>query len=417
MKLFTRYQRINLLFMVLFFLLSSLAYYFLMNYLLLQELDLNLSKVESRLRSYVQQNKALPMEQFLDDLRISYVHTDHPGVDRSFELIAPTGRPGMNPHSLRVLNFFLELDHKWYQVIIARNLEGTNSFAKLVLKASMVTILVVILASLLVNRLLLKRLWKPFYASITALHNFQLGKNLRLRLPRANIDEFDFLNANLEQMTGRAERDYSILKEFTENASHEMQTPLAIIRSKLDLAIQDARLSEGQSANLRCAYAAIRKLSGLNRSLLLIARIENNQYAELVSVDLKARLEDKILQFRELWGNKIGITHRLDNACLYVNSDLVDILLNNLFSNACKHNTRNGTIDIQLRSGSLTVCNTGQASPLDAARLFTRFYKESGGDENNGLGLSIVKQICEVSGITASYSFSDGRHRFALEWR
>ena len=416
MKLFTRYHRVNTLIMVLFFLLSSLAYYFMMNLLILQELDLNLTKIEKRIRSYVELHKAFPIEQSLDDLRISHVQTDHPSQTRRFRLIDPSHQPGKNPHSLRELIFFLQLDDQWYEVTVARNLEGTNSFAKLVIKASIITLLVVVIASASVNRFLFRKLWQPFYSSISALNNFQLGKRNPILLPKTKIDEFNFMNANLEKMTGRIEKEYIVLKEFTENASHEMQTPLAIIRSKLDLAIQDQNLSEKQSITLKSAYAAIKKLTSLNRSLLLIAKIENNQFAEVNTIKLKAKLEDKILQFQELWEGKICITHRLGDAMIDANSDLIDLLLNNLFSNCSKHNIPNGNIFIELNGNSLAISNTGKPAPLDPARLFTRFYKQPGDVDNNGLGLSIVKQICEASGIVPTYSFHENRHTFILKW-
>src|SRR5450631_1952178 len=221
MKLFSRYHRVNLLIMVVFFLLSSLAYYFLMNFLILQELDQDLSKIEKHIRAYVEEHNAFPAEQSLDDLRISHVQNDLAVKARNFQLIEPPHQPGKKGHSLRELNFFLEQDHRWYEVTVARNLEGTNSFAKLVIKDTIVTLLVVIIASILVNRFLFRKIWQPFYASITALHNFQLGKKSRIVLPKTNIDEFNFMNASLEKMTARAEKEYIILKEFTENASHE----------------------------------------------------------------------------------------------------------------------------------------------------------------------------------------------------
>jgi len=416
MKLFSRYHRVNLLIMLVFFLLFSLTYFFLVNFLIRRELDVNLTKIERRIRSYVEQHHAFPTEQSVDDLRIGYVQTGQASGPRYFRLIAPSDQPGKNSHSLRELTFSLQMDHQWYKVTVARNLEGTNSFSRLVIKATVIMLLIVIIVAILVNRFLFRKLWEPFYASITALHHFQLGKKNAIRLPKTNIDEFDFMNTSLERMTEKAEKEYIVLKEFTENASHEMQTPLAIIRSKLDLAIQDQGLSEKQSSTLKSAYSAIKKLSSLNRSLLLIAKIENNQFAEINVINLKVKLEDKILQFQELWEGKICITHRLGDALIEANSDLIDLLLNNLFSNSSKHNTPGGSVFIELNEHSLAISNTGKPSPLDPARLFTRFYKQPGDGDNNGLGLSIVKQICDVSGIVASYAFNNNIHTFTLQW-
>ena len=402
--------------MVTFFLLSSLVYYFLMNYLILRELDLNLSKIQKRIVGYVNENKAFPLGQSLDDLHITYKLNNQTKITPTFRLIDPSGKPGANPHSVRELNFNIELAHRWYSVIISKNLEGTNSFAKLVIKAAVITILIVIIAFLLVNRMAFRKLWRPFYSSIAAIESYQLGKKGQIQFPNTNIDEFNFMNTTLKKMSERIEKEYAILKEFIQNASHEMQTPLAIIRSKLDLTIQDQDLSEKQSSNLKSAYTAIKKLSNLNRSLLLLAKIDNNQFSESAHLNLKKKLEDKIVQFQELWNHKICINHKLEDSTIYANSYLIDLLLNNLISNAIKHNVQNGNQLIELKSKSLVITNTGLPYALNEARLFKRFYKESTDSEHNGLGLSIVKQICELSNISISYNFNKNLHTFSLEW-
>jgi signal transduction histidine kinase len=417
MKLSSQYNRIALLIMVTFLLLSSLVYYFLMNYLILRELDLNLTKIQKRVISYVAENRSFPVVQPLDDLRISYTPAAGPGIAPKFRLIDPSGRPGANPHSVRELSFNLSLDHKWYSVVITRNLEGTDSFAKLVVKSAVIIILIVIVAFLLVNRIALRKLWQPFYASIAKIESFQLGKEGKIQFPKARIDEFNFLNSHLEKMAARVQNEYIILREFTQNASHEMQTPLAIIRSKLDLTIQDQDLSEEQSANLKSAYAAIKKLSNLNRSLLLLAKIENNQFSENTPLNLKNKLEEKIAQFQELWKHKTNISYEIEEATIYANSYLLELLLNNLLSNAIKHNVQHGRIFIELKCRSLIITNTGSPFPLDQTRLFKRFYKESPDSDHNGLGLSIVKQICDLSDISIFYAFDKGMHSFILEWR
>jgi signal transduction histidine kinase len=195
-----------------------------------------------------------------------------------------------------------------------------------------------------------------------------------------------------------------------------MQTPLAIIRSKLDLAIQDQHLSEVQSATLQSAYASVKKLASLNRSLLLIAKISNDQYSGGVVLNIKYKLYDKIIQFKELWKDKLHVTYDLGDTEIYANPDLIDILLNNLFSNASKHNVPNGKVMLRLTDASLEIRNTGRPVPLDETRMFQRFYKGSLQDDNNGLGLSIVKQICDLTGIVPSYSFGGNIHVFTLQW-
>jgi signal transduction histidine kinase len=239
-----------------------------------------------------------------------------------------------------------------------------------------------------------------------------------LQLQVTNIDEFALMNKTLQQAITKAEEDYVLLKQFTENASHELQTPLAVIRSKLDLLIQDEYLTAGQSDAVQSAYDALQKLSRMNQSLLLLTKIENRQFSETEVIDMKALTETKLNQFKELWQNKnITVKHLLQRSSITFNPTLADILLNNLCSNATKHNIAGGSIDIELNAGSLTFRNTGPSVALCKNRVFTRFYKSGYAQDSYGLGLSIIKQICEVSSCNIAYSFEGSNtHVFSVNW-
>lgn len=413
MKLFTQYNRITLWVLAGFFLISSIVYYFLMRDLLFQELDKSMVKIEKRIEDYVQENHSFPDVESLDDLHVTYVETAQ-GGSPVFRLITPTR--GKNSDHIRELDFYLDKGGRWYKVTVSRKLEGIKATAQMVVKMAVITLLLVIVAFLIVNRLVFRRLWRPFYESIAAIGRFQLGKHTLTDLPSTRIEEFNFMNDQFKGMAAKINREYIVLKEFTENASHEMQTPLAVIRSKLDLAIQDQHLSQEQSDTLRSAYASLKKLASLNRALLLIAKISNNQYSENAVLDIKEKLQDKILQFQELWEGKLTISSDLGEAEISANPDLVDIMLNNLFSNAGRHNVSAGKVMVRLDGMSLEIKNTGRPAPLDETRMFQRFYKGSVQEESNGLGLSIVKEICDLSGITLSYAYSAGLHGFTLQW-
>lgn len=225
------------------------------------------------------------------------------------------------------------------------------------------------------------------------------------------------MNKSLLEATEKAEQDYLLLKEFTENASHEIQTPLSIIRSKLDMMIQESDLSRSQSELAKSAYSAVKKLSRLNQSLLLLAKIENGQFDNSHQIDLREKVEEKIAQFNELWGSRdISSTYQLQDSQLVISPELLDVLLNNLFSNATNHNIPSGAISIMLEQQLLIISNTSSTGPLDEKRLFRRFYKESLNSNHNGLGLSIVKQISKVSSIHTDYTYADGFHSFMLSW-
>jgi signal transduction histidine kinase len=371
-------------------------------------------KIEEReIETYVNEHGVLPEPIPVKDQKISYALYDGNFKKRRFTTEHLEGEKD----SFRVLQFGIVAKGTSYIATVAKSLEGTDDLTLSILLISLATIFVILVTSLVINRVLLKRLWQPFYSSLDILKNFRVDKKQPVNFPTTQIDEFRFMDETIQRTANQAQQEYSLLKEFTENASHEMQTPLAIIRSKLDLLIQDENLSEAQSKTMQSAYSAIEKLSRLNQSLLLLAKIENNQYAETSSINLKDKITEKLAAFHELWQNQdISVTSSLEDVKVKLNTELADILLNNLFSNATRHNYSNGFIRIDLKENELDISNSSREKELNSKQMFLRFFSQDKKSRYNGLGLSIIKQICDVSGFSVRYSFTEGQHRFIVSW-
>jgi len=416
MKLFTKYNRINLLATIIIFLFSSVAFYIAIRFILLNQVDGDLKIEQREIEAYAKEHNMLPESISVKDQKISYTLSGELLKKRKFQTIARFNKDDKEKDSYRVIQFGVTADGRIYTATVAKSLEGTDDLTHSILLISSATILVILIASLIINRILLKQLWKPFYGALSILKTFKIDKSQPLNFPSTKIDEFAFMNQALEKTTSQAKRDYLLLKEFTENASHEMQTPLAIIRSKLDLFIQHENLSEDQSKTMQSAYMAVEKLSRLNQSLLLLAKIENNQFAETSPVNFKQKLEEKTEDFHELWQSQnISVDTSLTDVLVNMNNELADILLNNLLSNATRHNFSGGFIRIELTSRQLKITNNSVQSQLDPERLFSRFYKQNENGKN-GLGLSIIKQICDISGFKIAYFFNNESHSFILAW-
>jgi len=417
MKLLTRYSLINLLVMVVIFWVSGVILYLFTKAILIREMDADLNGIEENVKIYVNRFNALPQSYPLDEERIKFVEKGQQKTERRFELVQLYSNREKKMHNFRKLDFPLWFNNQWYNVTLAKPLEGMRHLSSALVTISVITILIIILISVVLNGIVLRRLWKPFYESMNIMRNFKLGMVKAPVFPKTKVEEFSFMNESLLLATEKAEQDYLLLKEFTENASHEIQTPLSIIRSKLDMMMQEKELSRRQSELAKSAYSAVKKLSRLNQSLLLLAKIENQQFNNTHKIDLKEKVQDKIVQFQELWeGHKISVTSMLQKSVIIISPELLDILLNNLFSNASNHNIASGHVYIKLEQKQLIISNTGSSSPLDEKRLFRRFYKESANSNHNGLGLSIVKQISRVSAINTIYQFEDNRHSFILNW-
>jgi signal transduction histidine kinase len=417
LKLFTKYNRINLLATIAIFLLASSAFYYLIRYVFIDQIDDYLKVEQREIQIYAEKYDRLPDPVPDRDQQIIYTVITDPFTKRYLKTLPMYNSLENKKEVYRQLIFCVRANGNWYKVIIAKSLEDTADLIRSILLITFSTILLILVASLIINRIVLKKLWKPFYDSLAAIKNFKIGRKQLVKFSPTRIDEFAFMNQTLEGTTRQAQHDYLLLKEFTENASHEMQTPLAIIRSKLDLLIQNENLSEHQSKTVQSAYNAIQKLSRLNHSLLLLAKIENRQFEETSRINLRQKIEEKLESFHELWQNEqISIFTALDDVSINMNNELTDILLNNLLSNATKHNYIGGNIRIELHGNHLQITNSSLQDRLDENRLYSRFYKRVESNENNGLGLSIIKQICDVSGFKVLYSYNDRHHSFTIEW-
>jgi signal transduction histidine kinase len=163
-------------------------------------------------------------------------------------------------------------------------------------------------------------------------------------------------------------------------------------------------------------YDAISRLRQLNQSLLLLMKIENNQFTFTEPVDMALLIQQKLIQLEDpLRDRRLTLKTDIHSLLLPISGYLADILLNNLLVNAIRHNQEDGSIEIQLRDRSLRVSNTGPALGFDPVTIFNRFTKgmHSGG---TGLGLAIVKQICDNYQFPLSYRYINNMHVIGVQF-
>ena len=301
-----------------------------------------------------------------------------------------------------------------YKVVITVSKESTQFLVQLILIITILLTIVLIVVLSIANRLLLNDLWQPFYRLLNQLKTFDISADSEMAVDQSKVDEFLELNNAMASMTSKAKSDYLHLKSFTENASHEMMTPIAVVNSKLDTLIQDETLNADQLTQITSIYTSMGKLSRLNQSLLLLVRIDNNLIKDDSLIDLKVSIDDKLQQFQELMQSKsIVASYRPSDKNIYASKYLIDILLNNLFSNAIRHNYNNGEIEIVLTDTQLIIKNTGQQLPLPEANIFERFQKGKH-SEGTGLGLTLVKNICTHYRYKIKYVYADHWHIFTI---
>ena len=305
-------------------------------------------------------------------------------------------------------------------VTIRKSLVEAEDLLAVVL-AVMLSVLALLLAGVvLLNRWLSGRLWAPFRHTLAALRGYDLQQHQPLRLPTPVIPEFAELNHALEHLSQRLVADYESLREFTANAAHETQTPLAIMQAQLEQLLQVPALAEDPAAAPLVAdlYGATLRLSRLHQALGLLSKIENRQFNAALPVRLDQLLREKVAQFEPLFEAR-ELRYGLDVASapvvVHMHPGLADSLLHNLLQNAVKHNVPGGSITISLTARELKISNTGPAVSGDPARFFERFRKHSAASDSPGLGLSIVQHICAYYGLGVGYLLAEAGTRHTLQ--
>jgi signal transduction histidine kinase len=268
-----------------------------------------------------------------------------------------------------------------------------------------------------ITRYFAARIWKPFHETLSRLNTFEAEKSESIPFAESNIIEFNELNKAIHELSGRVHQSFVSQKQFLENASHEIQTPLAIIQSQSELLITDSALTEIQSEKITRILDSTQRITKLNKALQLISKIENAQFIDVEQCNLKNIVEKILTYFEGQQENlNISIGLNLKEVSIAANSTLVEVLIINLIKNAFLHNVANGKIDLSLQASKLVITNSSSQTQLPKDRIFQRFFKQGQHKESWGLGLSISKRICDLNSWTLSYTASDTEHTFSVDF-
>lgn len=268
---------------------------------------------------------------------------------------------------------------------------------------------------LFLNRSLSKKLWRPFYNTLNQLKAYELDKSGSVSEEKCNIVEFDDLNKTVSNLTRRNREVFLQQKEFIENASHELQTPIAIFQTKLDDLMQSPRLSKRDAETIIELEATAQRMARLNKNLLLFSKIDNDQYVEIEHIELASVLQSHLASLKPLAElENISINANLQPVSLSANRTLVEILLTNLLHNAIRYSPKDSAIHVTLANRLLSITNAGQPMRMDVEKMMQRFSKESADPNSTGLGLAIVKNICDKYYYGLQYKYERGAHTFSV---
>jgi len=316
----------------------------------------------------------------------------------------------------RYLQYFTNKDGRIYRVRIYKSTTPTDKLVERV--TLMITLMVILFLAgiFILNRFIFANLWRDFFEAIEKLKAFETSKEPVI-LGEQDIEEFDELKQVLEVMTRRLANDYRELKEYTDHTTHELQTPLAVIKSKTELLIQSENLGAEEMKLLQAINTSVHQLSRLNSTLTLITRIENRQFTEKEEIAL-GPLIDRHLELLEehidLRKIRVQKEYRDEGKLLYMDQGLADLLVANLLKNAIVHNEEGGTISIHTDPGELVIRNDGPPLGFSEEELFTRFVRGKKRSGNFGLGLSLVKKVCDYYKFSISYLPEKEKHIFII---
>ena len=315
---------------------------------------------------------------------------------------------------VRLFKTAFENKGHYYELKIINSLVEEGDFMEEFFLEALGLYLLLIAIIISINNVVLQRLWKPFYSFLNQLKNYRIGKDF----PgvKTKTQEFTDLQKAVNILLQHNIETYEQQKQFIGNASHELQTPLAIAMNKLELLTEQGNLQPGQAENIAETMNIIERLVRLNKSLLLLTKIENKQFLDNVMVSINEVIKQNINSLEDIaeYKNiKISVAETTE-LMIEMDLSLANVVVSNLLRNAIFHNKENGNVNIEISETGIQISNSGINTPINEQKLFSRFHKNENNTKGTGLGLAIVKAVCDLYAFSIFYHFKNGVHFFVL---
>ena len=400
-------------------LIGSVGFYTLIHWKIRHEVDeILVSQVEQTGRR-LQHQSLSQVADWDDNPRVERVQT--PIKPEFRDVILADSLNNNAPIPVRQLRATVSANGQTYLVTVLQPYYEFNELAREISAGIIIGFLVLMALSVAVGLGLARRLWRPFYATIDQLSGVRLDTGTEPVFPESQIREFGLLSRSLGELTQKLRRQFSLQKQFTENASHELQTPLAVASAELDMLLQSDHLTETDHLHLQQATDALGRLSQLNRSLLLLTQVENNQFANDEVLDLSTMVAHYVVDYEPFFEHKHMVVKQAisPDVSLRMNRQLAEVLVTNLLKNVVRHGQTGGFVSITLITNRLMIHNTGEPLPFSDSQLFNRFVKDPARPDSIGLGLALVKQIADRYGLRLHYEYNTAQrnHLFRLDWQ
>lgn len=412
MKLLQKLNRNYFLSSVIVLVFGLLAFYITINAIASSDASEGLSASAERIIRQIEQQK--PVSNLYPIIEVEQAEKLNKTIVKDTVIYDPeVGEKEL----FKELNTWKNIHGKIYHITVrALTVEKTDIVMSIFL-ATAVLLLLLIGTLYFVNKKTASTIWKPFYQNLEKLKSFSLQSREKFSLNETPITEFNELNQSINKLTTKVKSDYKSLKEFTENASHELQTPLAVIQAKAENLLNHSHLKMEDMAVIQSILENISRLEKLNSTLLLLTKIENEQFSNRETIYFSKLISENLDNMKELFemrGIKTEYTVKKDFV-FKMSAPLAQTMIINLLKNALVHTSKKGMLRIEITESHFTFSNTGKQIIKNSSKIFERFYKENSDEKSTGLGLSLVSKICEVSQLKINYSFSENNHIFTIE--
>jgi signal transduction histidine kinase len=335
--------------------------------------------------------------------------------ERNFQTVLIYDSAEQETKPFRELSSAVSVKNKPYLLTVRMSLVGNEDLLETIGLAQVALVILLVSGLFFLNRSLSKRLWRPFYKTLDQLKAYQLDKAEPVTIEKSNIAEFDDLNETVRHLSERNRKIYLQQKEFIENASHELQTPIAIFQSKLDQLMQEPSLNQASAILINELESTAQRMSRINKNLLLLSKIDNEQYLTTDNIEIAELVKHQISELTQLTESaNIKLNSDEQPSVVVANKTLIEILIFNLLLNALRFSPKNEDIQVMLKDDKLSIVNKGEPLKMDFEKLTERFMKASDHPTSTGLGLSIVKKICDVYGYRLVYHYVNHAHHFMV---
>lgn len=316
-----------------------------------------------------------------------------------------------------LISIFSDAEGNFYELTVATPTFEKDDLFEAVLWWIVVLYVALLIIVLTVTMIIFRRNLQPLYDLLHWLDAYRPGARPSPVPNNTNVKEFHRLGIALQQAVERSEELFERQSQFIGNASHELQTPLAIIGNRVEWLLDSPTITEEEAGELFKIQKTLSRAVRLNKTLLLLTKIDNGQFPESTEVDLVQLIMDSVESYGDVYAShELRMTHTLPAEFkVTMNESLAATLVNNLVKNLFLHTPQGGEAHISIIDRTLTISNTG-SEPLDGERIFERFYQPSRKRGSTGLGLALVAAISRYYNLRLEYFFTDNKHRFEVEF-